>query len=42
MWLFAKSGLIAGIATAIPKGLPFNFPSAAQQQYFNDEGKVFN
>ena len=31
MLIFAKSGLIAGIATAIPKGLPFNFPSAAQQ-----------
>ncbi len=38
MLIFAKSGLIAGIASAIPKGLPFNFPSAAQKQYFNDEG----
>jgi hypothetical protein len=42
MLIFAKSGLIAGIASAIPKGLPFNFPSSAQQQYFNDEGiKIF-
>ena len=42
MLIFAKSGLIAGIATAIPKGLPFNFPSAAQKQLFNDEGKDFS
>ena len=40
MLIFSKSGLIAGIASAIPKGLPFNFPSAAQQQYFNDEGDI--
>ena len=42
MLIFAKSGLIAGIATAIPKGLPFKFPSAAQKQLFNDEGKDFS
>ena len=39
--VFARSGLIAGIASQLPKNLPFNFPSAAQQKYFDDEGDHF-
>ena len=35
--IFSSSGLIAGIASQIPKGLPYNFPSNAQQQFFDDE-----
>ena len=41
MLIFANSGIIAGIAAQVPKGLPFNFPSPAQQQYFNDEGDFY-
>ena len=39
--IFSSSGLIAGIASQIPKGLPYNFPSNAQQQFFDDEGDYF-
>jgi hypothetical protein len=39
--VFDASGSIAGIASAIPKGLPFNFPSAAIQPYFQDEGDSY-
>lgn len=39
--VFANSGLIAGIATQLPKNLPYNFPSPAQQKYFDDEGDYF-
>ena len=39
--IFSSSGLIAGIASQIPKGLPYNFPSNAQQQFFDDEGDHF-
>jgi charged multivesicular body protein 7 len=36
--LFNKDGNIAGMSSAVPKNLPFNFPSANVSQYFNDEG----
>jgi hypothetical protein len=39
--IFNAAGNIAGIATKVPKGLPFNFPSLQQQEYFNDEGDFF-
>ena len=33
--------MITGIASDIPKNLPFNFPSAKIQKYFNDEGQSY-
>lgn len=36
--IFNSAGRIAGIASSIPKGLPFNYPSAKQAQYLQDEG----
>ncbi len=38
MLIFNKGGIIAGIAAAVDKNLPFNFPSKQIQPYFNDEG----
>ncbi len=34
-------GNIAGIASSVPKGLPFNFPSIKQQDFFEDQGDSF-
>lgn len=39
--IYDISGKIAGIASAIPKNLPFNFPSAKIQRLLNDEGDYF-
>jgi len=36
--VFDENGVIAGIAHALPKNLPFNFPSTNLQAYFDDEG----
>ncbi|CAF0874634.1 unnamed protein product [Brachionus calyciflorus] len=36
--IFNARGIIAGIASYLPKGLPFNFPSEKIQPLFNDEG----
>jgi len=36
--VFNTAGNIAAIATAIPKGLPYNFPSKQIAPLFNDEG----
>lgn len=42
MLVFNKTGAIAGISTAIPKGLPFNFPSTKVQALMRDEGDFFS
>ncbi|CAF0898530.1 unnamed protein product [Brachionus calyciflorus] len=39
--IFDVRGIIAGIATSIPKGLPFNYPSNKIQPLFNDEGEFY-
>jgi charged multivesicular body protein 7 len=39
--LFNANGIIAGIASALPKNLPFNVPSQNIQPYFDDEGDSF-
>lgn len=39
--IFNTAGRIAGIASMIPKGLPHNYPSAKQAEYFQDEGDYF-
>lgn len=39
--IFNSAGYIAGIASAIPKGLAYNYPSAKQAQYMQDEGADF-
>lgn len=36
--IFNSAGVIAGIGSSIPKGLRFNYPSAKQAQYLQDEG----
>lgn len=36
--IFNADNLIAGIATAVPKGLPHNFPSKNIQKFFTEEG----
>ena len=39
--IFNANGVIAGIAAAVGKNLPFNFPSQNIQPYFDDEGDSF-
>lgn len=39
--VFNSQGIIAGISTAIPKGLPFNFPSANVAKLMVDEGSFY-
>ena len=39
--VFDSNGGIAGIATAVPKNLPFNFPSPSIKPYFQDEGDSY-
>lgn len=39
--IFDHKGIIAGIACKIPKGLPFDFPSVEQQEYFTNEGDSY-
>jgi len=39
--VFDNLGNIAGIASSLPKGLPFNFPSAKQAEYMTDEGDSY-
>ena len=39
--IFNVAGRIAGIAGMIPKGLPFNYPSPKQAEYFKDEGAYY-
>jgi hypothetical protein len=41
MSVYGADGLIAGISSAIPKNLPFNFPSKALQPYLVDEGNFY-
>lgn len=36
-----RDGFIAGIASAFPKNLPFNYPSPEQAAYFKDEGDQY-
>lgn len=42
MLIFNAKGVIAGIASAVPKGLPFNYPSNKIQKFFNDEGSFYS
>ncbi len=42
MLIFNANGIIAGVASGIPKGLPFNFPSKNIRKFFNDEGDLFS
>jgi hypothetical protein len=39
--IFRHDGLIAGISSAVPKNLPFNFPSSKVQEYMMDEGSFY-
>jgi hypothetical protein len=39
--VFDASGAMAGIASAMPKNSPFNFPSSKIQSYFVDEGDAY-
>ena len=39
--IFNADGKVAGLAAAIPKGLPFNFPSKKVQEYMNEEGNEY-
>lgn len=39
--IFNTKGIIAGMATVIPKGLPLNFPSQAQAGLMYDEGDFY-
>jgi len=41
MLIFNAAGNIAGLATAVPKGLPFNFPSQKILAQFQDEGDFY-
>jgi hypothetical protein len=41
MLIFDQEGIIAGISSAVPKNLPFNFPSAKVQEYMMDEGAFY-
>lgn len=41
MLIFNALGIIAGIASHVPKSLPFNFPSPKIQPLFVDEGDFF-
>jgi hypothetical protein len=42
MVIFGKDGLVAGISTAFPKNLPFNFPSNSIKPYLVDEGSFYS
>ena len=42
MLIFDSRGAIAGIASGIPKGLPFNYPADKIRKIFNDEGDFFS
>ena len=42
MLIFNQNGRIAGIASSLPKNLPFNFPSQNIRKYFNDEGQFYS
>ena len=39
--IYDENGVLAGIATSLPKGLPLNFPPPKIQTYFNDEGDSY-
>jgi len=39
--IFNARGIIAGLASAVAKNLPFNFPSSKIQPLFNDEGDFY-
>lgn len=39
--VFTASGNIAGIASSIPKGAPFQFPSTLLQDYFEADGDYY-
>lgn len=41
MLIFGVNGMIAGISTAIPKNLPFNFPSSQIKPYFKEENDFY-
>jgi hypothetical protein len=41
MLIFDQNGQIAGISSAVPKNLPFNFPSSKVQEYMMDEGSFY-
>lgn len=41
MVVYGTNGQIVGVSSAIPKNLPFNFPSNENQAYLNDENEYY-